>query len=622
MTGNNLRQKYLDFFKSRGHVQIPSAPLVPENDPTTLFTGSGMQPMVPYLLGQPHPLGTRLVDSQKCFRSQDIESVGDNRHDSFFEMLGNWSLGDYFKKEQIPWVFQFLTDSKIGLGLDPSRIYITIFRGNEKLGLPRDEEAAALWQEQYSAKGLDHLVVDFPENKGLQGGRIFYYDEHKNWWSRADLPQNMPVGEPGGPSSEMFYDFGADLHLHENSPFRDFPCHVNCDCGRFSEIGNSVFMTYRKTPSGFIPLQKKNIDFGGGFERLLAVTFNSPDIFVTDIFQPIIKILEPLVGEKYSSDSPYSAVFRVISDHIKASVFLIADGVLPSNKAQGYFLRRLLRRAMIKIRKLTEKDFDYLPLIDAVISIYSGPYPELVSKKDTIWTVIKEEHDRFIKTLSKGLKEFNKLPVIDGKAAFDLFQSFGFPLEVTMELAAEKGLTINKTEFATEFKKHQELSRSASKGMFKGGLQDQSEITTRYHTATHLLHRALREILGIHVQQKGSNITAERLRFDFSHPDKLTSEQIQKVEDIVNAKIKENLTVTREEKPKKQALAEGALAFFVEKYPDIVSVYTIGPMDNWFSKELCGGPHVGSTGEIGRIKIVKEESAGSGIRRIYAQMTK
>jgi alanyl-tRNA synthetase len=600
MTGNQLRQKYIDFFVKRGHVQIPSAPLVPENDPSTLFTGSGMQPMIPYLLGQTHPLGTRLVDSQKCFRSQDIEEVGDNRHETFFEMLGNWSLGDYFKKEQLSWLYEFLTKD---LGLSKDKLWVSVFAGDDVI--PKDEEAIAIW------KGLGT-----PENKIIQ------YDEKKNWWSRVGIKKNMPVGEPGGPDSEIFYDFGADLKLHENSPFKDEKCHPNCDCGRFLEIGNSVFMTYKKTESGFEPLAKKNIDFGGGFERILAAVNNNPDVFMTDVFQPIIKVLEPFVGEIYTSDSPHAATFRIISDHIKASVFLISDGVLPSNKAQGYFLRRLLRRAMIKVRKLTEKEFDYKLLIDSVIDIYTKAYPDLLTKKENIHAVIKAEHDRFAKTLSKGLKEFNKLNEVDGKAAFDLFQTFGFPLEVTMELAAEKGLIIDKKEFEVEFSKHQDLSRSASKGMFKGGLEDHSEITTKYHTATHLLHKALRDTLGPHVSQKGSNITSERLRFDFSHPEKLTPDQIKKVEDIVNQKIKENLKVTREEKSKLQALSEGALAFFVEKYPDVVSVYTIGDLDNWYSKELCGGPHVDSTGDIGGIKIIKEESAGSGIRRIYAQITK
>jgi alanyl-tRNA synthetase len=593
-----LRSKYLEFYASHGHQIVPSAPLVPENDPSTLFTGSGMQPMVPYLLGQPHPLGTRLVDSQKCFRSQDIEEVGDNRHDSFFEMLGNWSLGDYFKKEQLTWLFELLTKE---FGLPKNKLWVTVFAGDDII--PKDDEAAGLWKD-----------LGIPED------HIKFYDETKNWWSRAGIKANMPVGEPGGPDSEVFYDFGAELKLHENSPFKDSPCHPNCDCGRFLEIGNSVFMTYKKTDSGFVPLEKKNIDFGGGFERLLSALNNDPDQFLTDLYEPIISQIEKLTNNKYS-ENKFS--MRIIADHLKASTFLIADGVLPSNKAQGYFLRRLLRRAIVKIQKLNPDNTDtslYSRLVETVVEIYKSAYPSLLEKQSHIISTITAEHNRFVHTLAKGLREFNKLNSVDGKAAFDLFQTYGFPLEVTMELASEKGQVVDKSQFASEFEKHQELSRTASKGMFKGGLQDHSEVVTKYHTATHLLHKALRDVLGPHVGQKGSNITAERLRFDFSHGEKLTPEQIQRVEEIMNEKISANLTVTRQEMPKKQALAEGALAFFPEKYPDITSVYTIGPLDNWYSKELCGGPHVSSTGEIGKIKIIKEESAGAGIRRIYAQL--
>jgi len=559
VSANDVRAKYLQFFKDRGHVEIPSAPLVPENDPTTLFTGSGMQPMLPYLLGQSHPLGTRLVDSQKCFRAQDIEEVGDNRHDTFFEMLGNWSLGDYFKDEQQAWIWEFFTKQ---LHLDPKKLFVSVFEGNAQV--PKDEEAANNWKKL-----------------GVSPNHIFYYGVEKNWWARSSYA-GMPIGEPGGPDSEIFYDFGSP---HD--------CHPNCDCGRFMEIGNNVFMTYQKTKDGFAPLAKKNIDFGGGLERITAAVNNDPDIFKTDSFSSIIEIL----GGEISPRT------RIIADHVKASVFLIADGVLPGNKAQGYFLRRLLRRAMVKMQ-------NHLPLeiVDAVITTYDQTPYFKNSNIDLIKQTISEENTKFEKTLHDGLKKLSEV------SPFDLYQSYGFPLEIIEELYQEKGLKLDQDAFAVARTKHQEESRTASKGMFKGGLQDQSEIVTKYHTATHLLHAALRKVLGTHVSQKGSNITAERLRFDFSHPEKLTDEQITAVESLVNQKISEDIPVIWGEMPKSQALAEGAMAFFPEKYPEITSVYTIGD----FSKELCGGPHVQSTGEIGRIKIIRQEAVSAGVRRIYA----
>jgi len=563
---SEIRQKYLKFFADRGHKIIPSAPLVPENDPTTLFTGSGMQPMLPYLLGEPHPLGTRFVDSQKCFRGQDIEEVGDNRHDTFFEMLGNWSLGDYFKKEQLAWLWEFLTKD---LALPKEKLYVSVFKGDSEI--PKDEETAGIWK-----------------NLGVQEDHIFYYGETKNWWSRAGIKANMPIGEPGGPDSEVFYDFDTP-HNPDYGP----QCHPNCDCGRFSEIGNSVFMTYKKTEQGFVPLDKKNIDFGGGLERLASAVNSDPDIFKTDLFTPVIKTL----GGNITPSS------RIIADHLKASVFLIADGVTPSNKAQGYFLRRLLRRAMVKLQSPIIPD-----MVEAVFATYSDTsYFDQVNPNQ-VYEIIAGEQDKFNKTLREGLKKLEEV------SPFDLFQTYGFPVEITEELYKEKGLKFDKKEFEKELTKHQELSRTSSKGMFRGGLQDHSDVTTRYHTATHLLHAALRHVLGSHVQQKGSNITAERLRFDFSHTDKLTTEQIKKIEDLINTKVKENIPVTKTEMPKTKALAEGALAFFPERYPDVTSVYQIGD----FSKELCGGPHVNSTGGIGSIKIIKEESAGAGVRRIYA----
>ncbi len=567
VTASEIRQKYLDFFKKRGHTVIPSAPLVPENDPTTLFTGSGMQPMLPYLLGQPYPQGiTRIVDSQKCFRAQDIDEVGDNRHDTFFEMLGNWSLGDYFKDEQQAWIWEFFTKE---LNLDPRKLYVSVFEGNDQVS--RDVEAANNWQKL-----------------GVSPDHIFYYGVAKNWWARSSYA-SMPIGEPGGPDSEIFYEFTEIEH----DPKFGKACHPNCDCGRFMEIGNNVFMTYQKTQNGFEPLAKKNIDFGGGLERITAAVNNDPDIFKTDLFSSIIENLGGEINPKT----------RIIADHIKASVFLIADGILPGNKAQGYFLRRLLRRAMVKMQ-------DHLPLniVDAVIKTYSQTSYFQDTNNDLIKQTVADENDKFDKTLYDGLKKLGEV------SAFDLYQSYGFPLEIIEELYQEKGLKLNKEEFTAARAKHQEESRTASKGMFKGGLVDQSEITTKYHTATHLLHASLRKILGDHVQQKGSNITAERLRFDFSHSQKLSENEIKKIQNLINEKIDANLPVVKKEMQKSQALSEGAMAFFPEKYPEVTSVYSIGD----FSKELCGGPHVNSTGEIGHIMITKEESAGSGIRRIYA----
>lgn len=620
MTAQELRQKYLKFFESKGHKIIPSASLVPENDPTTLFTGSGMQPMVQYLLGEKHPLGSRLTDSQKCFRTQDIEEVGDNRHTTVFEMLGNWSLGDYFKKEQISWMFEFLTKE---IGLDPNKLYVTVFRGNEELEIPKDTDAAGFWKEEFAKAGIEAKEVDFSERDGMQGGRIFYYDEKKNWWSRAGVPSNMPIGEPGGPDSEMFWDFGEELRLHENSEFKNEPCHVNCDCGRFVEIGNNVFMQYKKTEKGFEPLPKGNIDFGGGFERLAAAKENTPDVFLTDLFMPIIKKLEELSGKKYSDNEEIKRSFRVIADHLKASTFLIADGVAPSNTERGYFLRRLIRRA-IRYGKLIdiEKDF-IISISEVVIGSYGDQYPELINNKDNIFFELKKEEHKFSKTLEKGTREFEKKisdkKTLDGAESFDLYQSYGFPLELISEMAKEKGVDVDVARFEEELKKHQELSRTASAGMFKGGLQDSGEDTAKLHTATHLLLAALRSVLGNHVYQKGSNITAERLRFDFSHPEKMTSKQTEAVENLVNEAIDANLEVSREEMKIEDARNRGVMGVFDDKYGEKVIVYSIiDPKARIFSHEMCGGPHADRTGELGKFKIVKEEASSAGVRRIKA----
>lgn len=610
MTVNELRTKYLEFFRSRGHAIIPSASLIPDNDPSTLFSGSGMQAMVPYLLGEKHPLGTKIADSQKCFRAQDMDEVGDNRHTTFFEMLGNWSLGDYFKAEQIEWIFEFLTKE---VGLDPNRIYVSVFRGDEKLGIPKDAEAVSCWKEQFSKVGIEAKDIDFSERDGMQGGKIFYYDTKKNWWARVINPEEMPIGEPGGPDSEMFWDFGAQLKIHENSSYKDQPCHINCDCGRFLEIGNNVFMQYIKTERGFEPLPKGNIDFGGGLERVLAAKNDNPDIFTTDLFASLIGKIEKLTGKEYKGNE-YG--FRVIVDHIKAATFIIGDdkGMVPSNADQGYVIRRLIRRAARYGKQLGINSIFASKIAEGVIDMYQDAYPELIKNKDFIINQLVKEEEKFKETLERGLKEFERLEKISGHDAFDLYQTYGFPFEMTEELAKEKGIEIDEAGFLEEMKKHQELSRTASAGMFKGGLADSSEATIKYHTAAHLMLSALRQVLGEGVIQRGSNITPERLRFDFAHSEKMTPEQIKQVENIVNEQIQKDLPVVCEEMNLDEAKAKGAMGVFESKYGERVKVYSIGQ----FSNEICGGPHVERTGVLGKFRIQKEESSSAGVRRIKA----
>jgi len=610
MTANELRTKYLEFFKSKGHAIIPSASLIPDNDPTTLFSGSGMQSMVPYLLGEKHPLGTKISDSQKCFRAQDMDEVGDNRHTTFFEMLGNWSLGDYFKKEQIEWIFEFLTKE---IGLDPNRIYVSVFRGDEKLSIPRDTEAVNYWKEQFAKVNIEAKDVDFAERDGMQGGKIFYYNTKKNWWARVINPEEMPIGEPGGPDSEMFWDFGVQLKIHESSSYKDQPCHINCDCGRFLEIGNNVFMQYMKTEKGFELLPKGNIDFGGGLERILAAKNDNPDIFTTDLFTSLIGKIENLAGKEYKGNE-YG--FRVIADHIKAATFIMGDdkGITPSNTDQGYVIRRLIRRAVRYGKQLGINDIFIFKIAEGVIDIYQDVYPELKNNKDFIINQLVKEEEKFKETLEQGSREFERLEKISGQDAFNLYQTYGFPFEMTKELAKEKGIEVDEAGFLEEMKKHQELSRTASAGMFKGGLADSSEATIKYHTAAHLMLAALRQVLGGHVIQKGSNITPERLRFDFTYAAKMTLEQIKQVEEIVNTKIKEDLPVSCEEMTLGEAKAKGAMGVFESKYGEKVKVYGIGQ----FSNEICGGPHVERTGVLGKFKIAKEESSSAGVRRIKA----
>lgn len=602
MKSAEIRKRFLSFYSDRGHVLIPSASLVPENDPSTLFTSSGMQPLIPYLLGQPHPSGKRLVDCQKAFRSGDIEEVGDNRHQTFFEMLGNWSLGDYFKKEQLPWIFEFLTQN---LGLDPQRLYVTVFEGTGNV--PKDEESVGIWKDIFSGMRINARI----------GERIFLYPASKNWWSRSGEPDKMPPGEPGGPDSEVFYDFGADLKLHEKSSFAETKCHPNCDCGRYLEIANSVFMQYQKMTDGSLAeLPQKNVDFGGGLERMTAAAQNLPDVFATDCFSPIIQVLESLSKKTYLSNSENTRSMQIIADHARGSVMMMADGVLPGNKQQGYVLRRLVRRLLLYGRNLgLVSDWKYIgKLVDPVLEIYSSTYGELVGKSAGIKQILEEEAVRFGKTLEKGLREIDKIPRITGSTAFKLYETYGFPWEMTEEIARQKGQNPHKSAFEKEFKKHQELSRTAAAGMFKGGLADHSEQVTMLHTATHLMHQALRNVLGNHVAQKGSNITSERLRFDFSHSVKLTPGQLNEITAIVNDRIHEDLPVVYTVMSYEQAIQQNALAFFGERYPETVKVYSVGT----FSKEICGGPHVERTGVLGEFTIIKEESAGSGIRRIYA----
>ncbi|MEK9154382.1 MAG: alanine--tRNA ligase [Patescibacteria group bacterium] len=639
MNINEIRTKYLEFFKVRGHFVIPSASLVPNNDPTTLFTGSGMQPLIQNLLGEDHPAGSRLADSQKCFRSEDITEVGDNRHTTFFEMLGNWSLGDYFKKEQLPWFFEFLTDE---IGLDPSKLYVTVFIGDEKNNIPRDTESAEIWKALFANKGIEAQDVDIGSEadgyrKGMGNGRIFYYDAKKNWWSRAGVPENMPVGEPGGPDSEMFYDFGS----HHDAKFGP-ECHPNCDCGRFLEIGNSVFMQYIKNEDGsFALLPKQNVDFGGGLERIAAASEGNSDVFAIEALRGIIEMLIHFSGKRYE-DSRHTRSFRIIADHIRAATFIIGDGVTPSNTERGYVLRRLIRRAAQHAMNLSvaDKDQEDSMLVRSAIRIieeYKGSYPELDGENayrtiiDTIW----KEEKQFAHTLDRGMKEFEKAAAsghISGQTALTLFTTHGFPFEMTMEIAKEREIDVDEEGFKREMRKHQETSRAGIEQKFKGGLADTSEKTTRLHTAHHLLLKALQIVLGGHVKQRGSNITQERLRIDFLHREKMTKDQITEVERIVNEKIGEGLPMIHSTLPKETAEKLGAEQEFGAKYGDIVSVYSLGPkdatqedpqFDKAFSLEFCGGPHASNTRELsGTFKILKEEAVAAGIRRIKAVLDK
>lgn len=628
MTLNELRQKYLDYMEKKGHVIVPTCSLVPENDPTTLFTGSGMQPMIPYLLGKKHPQGNRVSNSQRCFRAEDIEEVGDNRHTTFFEMLGNWSFGDYFRKEQLDWISKFLFDE---LEIEPNNLYVTCFIGDEENNLPRDIEAAELWKKIFEERNIVAGIADLgseeqASKKGIkEGERIFYYST-KNWWSRSGAPNKMPIGEPGGPDSEMFYKF-SDI---EHDPVYGEHCHPNCDCGRFMEIGNNVFMTFKKVAEGkFEELPNKNIDFGGGLERITAAANDNSDVFAktpfstffSDINQKLKDSGSSELGEYKKLSKENKFAFRVFADHVRAATFMIADGVIPSNTEQGYFVRRLLRRA-IRYQDILYPENEILTTtIESVVKEYRDAYPFIEEKGYEIIKTILSEETTFRKTLKKGLKEFEKLSSsnISGHDAFILFSTYGFPIELTVEMAKNKNIKVDTDGFREQMKKHQALSRAGAEQKFKGGLGDTSQMSVKYHTATHLLHKALREVLGTHVEQRGSNITPERLRFDFSHSQKMTEEEKTKVENLVNEKIKENLPVNNIILPKKEAEEIGALHFFGEKYGDQVSVYYIGEsLASAYSKEFCGGPHVKNTKELGHFKIKQEEAVSAGIRRIKA----
>ena len=624
MTAQEIRKAYLKFFVERGHSIIPRALLVPQNDPSTLFTGSGMQPLIPYLLGEEHEGGSRLVDSQTCLRAQDIEEVGDNRHTTFFEMLGNWSLGDYFKQEQINWFWEFITSE---VKLDPKRIFVSCYIGNEQAGIPKDTESAEIWKEIFNKVGIEAKEVElWDEEKGgqlgEQGGRIFYYSD-KNWWCRAGSASNMPDGEPGGPDSEMFYLYPEIQH---DKSFGEH-CHPNCDCGRYIELGNSVFMEYQKTADGFIKLPKRNVDYGGGLERIAAAAIDSPDVFKISLLWPIIESLEKLSGKDYDSNTNS---MRVIADHLRGAVFLAVDGVAPSNKEQGYVMRRLIRRAIRQAFELGIEDNFLHEISEVICDLYKEDFPELKNNIELILNTLSKEEKVFRQTLRQGVREFNRMTEnveqVTGEMIFKLHDTYGFPAEITVEEAYISGKKVDdnwKQDFENQMAAQRARSQTASKGTFKGGLADSSETVTKYHTATHLMYRALRKVLGDHVVQRGSNITAERLRFDFSHSDKMTPEQIIEVENIVNEQIKKDWKVTWREENTKEALANGVMGAFGDKYGETIKVYTVGdPEGEHYSREICGGPHVEHTGALGegdkKFKITKEESSSAGIRRIKA----
>jgi alanyl-tRNA synthetase len=624
MNAQQIRNAYLEFYKQRQHEVISRAPLILKNDPTTLFTGSGMQPLLPYLLGKEHPKGQRLVDSQTCLRSQDIDDVGDNRHTTFFEMLGNWSMGDYFKEQQIRWFFEFLTDI---VGLDPAKIYVTCFIGDEAHGIPRDDEAARIWQQVFAEKGIDNKVVELGsaangDALGMQGGRIFFYDDGENWWSRGGGLGKTPIGDPCGPDSEVFYDFGPQNHATGYGL-----AHPASDSGQFMEIGNQVFMQYRRLEDGsFEPLERTNVDFGGGLERIAAAQIDSPDVFKISLLWPIIEKLQILSGKRYES---HTESMRVIADHLRAATFLAVDGVVPANKEQGYVMRRLLRRAIRFAFDLGIEQNFFEAIIPVIADLYHDDYPEVAAKRDEVVAVLVKEEKVFRQTLRKGLKQLEKYSVdgLSGNELFTLYDTFGFPVELSTEEAYKQEIKLTDTwrqEFDNKMQEQRLRSQTAAKGTFKGGLGGQTLQHMKYHTATHLMYAALKQVLGDHVTQHGSNITEERLRFDFNHDEKVTREQLDEVERIVNEQIQADLPVSFKEYPTTQAFEMGAIGAFGDKYGETVKVYQMGEGPQRFSFEICGGPHVDHTHQLAEggktFKITKEESSSAGIRRIKAEL--
>jgi len=624
MTAQEIRKAYLDFFKAQDHAVIARALLVPQNDPTTLFTGSGMQPLIPYLLGEKHPKGTRLTNSQTSFRAQDIEEIGDNRHTTFFEMLGNWSLGDYFKAEQLPWFFEFLTEK---VKLDPKRIFVTCCSGFPEYDVPKDTESADIWVKLFKEKGIDAKQVDIGSEEngykvGEQGGRIFFYDE-KNWWSRNGAPKDVKVGEPCGPDSEVFYLFDQIKH----DPSFGENCHPNCDCGRYMEIGNSVFMEYIRTDKGFEKLPKQNVDFGGGLERIAAAKIDNPDVFKISILWPVIECLEKLSNKTYDENTKS---MRIIADHLRVATFLAVDGVVPSNKAQGYVMRRVMRRAILKAFDLGIEQNFMQEVVPVIADLYHNDFPEVAENREKVIEILAKEEKIFRQTLRKGIHQLTRLSKdgLTGQEVFTLYDTYGFPVELSVEAASKENIKIDKNwqaDFEKLMQEQRERSQTAAKGTFKGGLGGQTLQHKKYHTATHLMYQALRDVLGDHVVQRGSNITEERLRFDFSHPEKVTPEQLKEVEEIVNREIAKDLKVSFDEYPTEVATKEkGALGQFGDRYGDVVKVYTMKAdnEDKPFSFEICGGPHVDHTLQLfedgKKFKIIKEEASSAGIRRIKA----
>lgn len=624
MDANEIRKRFLEFQLKKGHKIIQPAPLVLENDPTTLFTGSGMQPLLPYLLGKEHPEGTRLTDSQPSMRLQDIEDVGDPRHTTVFEMLGNWSLGDYFKEEQIRNFFEFLTKE---VGLNPSKIYVTCFIGNEEYGIPKDTEAAEIWQKVFAEAGVEAKIAEIGsaadgDKRGIKPGeRIFFYDDHENWWSRGGGCETTPIGDPCGPDSEVFYDFGEELQDEEKYGL----AHPASDGARFMEIGNQVFMQYRREKDGsFSELAKKNVDFGGGLERIAAAAIGSFDVFKISLMKPIIDKLEEISGKKYENNTDE---MRVIADHIRGAYLLAAQGSTPSNKTQGYAMRRLIRRAILRALDLGISSNFLSEIVPIVAENYKELPDSILTHRENALDVLLKEENAFRKTLNKGLKELRKLAqqennCLTGNDLFKLQDTYGFPLELSIEECYREGIELTenyRSEFEDALKEQRERSQTASKGMFKGGLEDHGEQTVKYHTACHLLLAALQKLIDPNIVQKGSNITADRVRFDFNLDHKMTPEEISAVENQVNEWIKADLPVVFDEYDK--AYARDTLKAhgqFWDKYPEVLKVYTIGDFDNPISREVCGGPHVERTSVLGKFKITKEESSSAGVRRIKA----